>query len=99
MTIMGMPAGMRFCRSLRSCCEPRRAIRAKSWREPAHVHTDLGNNHFRRPKIDPRDGVEEVNRLGKRDHHLRYIGAQPIDGLIDVLEVCEYLANEQTVGR
>ena len=28
----GHASGMRFCGSLRSCCGPRRAIRAKSWR-------------------------------------------------------------------
>src|ERR1035438_2313185 len=63
--------------------------------KPAHVHANLGYHYFRRPKINPRDGVEEVNRPGERGDHRRYVVAQPLNGLIDVLQVCEQLADKQ----
>jgi hypothetical protein len=60
----------------------------------------FGDYHFCCLAINPGTGVEEVDRLGKRDDHTRHVVAQTLNRPVDGLEVGEQFAEStQCVGE
>jgi hypothetical protein len=61
----------------------------------AHVRPDLRDQGFSRSAIDARDGVEEFDLLRERGDHLLDLGAKLADGLIEAVNVGQYLAHHE----
>jgi hypothetical protein len=65
--------------------------------EAGHVHADLTDDGFGHPLVDARDGGQEVPLAGERGDHPVDLGGEALDGLLQVIEVSEDLADDDGV--
>jgi len=65
--------------------------------EPVHVRPTLSDQDLRGPPVDPGDGVKEDYLGGERGDHLLDLGRQPLDGLLQVVDVGQDLPGQKSV--
>ena len=68
-------------------------------RKLTHVRPDLCDQGFSRSAVDTRDGVEEFDLLRERGDHPLDLDAKIADGLIEVVDVGQYLAHHKGMMR
>ena len=65
--------------------------------EAAHVHPNLCDQYLRRSAVDAGDGAKERHLLGERGDHPLYLFAKARYGLIEVIDVGQYVPGHEGV--
>ena len=65
--------------------------------ERAHVDADLGDQHLGGALLDAGDRHQQVTLAGERGDPLLDLGRQPVDRLVEEVDVREDLADDQRV--
>src|SRR5215211_487118 len=65
----------------------------------AHVRTDLGQDHLRGAAIHARDGQQQRHQGGERDQDPGHLDTEPLDRLIQLVDVGQHLPDQLHGGR
>ena len=68
-------------------------------REASHVDPDLGQDDFRSPVVDAWDGIQEPDLSCERDEAPLDLLGEPLDSVLEILDVREQLTDEERVVR
>jgi hypothetical protein len=66
-------------------------------RKAAHVSPNLGDQDLGHALPDTRDGVQARERLSKRAHPLRDLGAHASDAFVESVDVAQLLGEKKTL--
>jgi hypothetical protein len=67
--------------------------------EAAHIRADLGQYRLRHAPSHSRDRLQSLNCFSERVHPLGDLCAQPFDGLLEKVDVCQLLGEEEALVR
>jgi hypothetical protein len=68
-------------------------------REAGHVGPDLGQDDFGGAPVDTREGVEQLDLRRQRGEALLDLPRQPLDGVLEVLNVREQFTDDERMVR